>query len=97
MNYRLFEKALSDAKEKFGNVTFGSVTNSDGENVGIDTLIKNYITANRFNAAYNAKESYENTWKSYELLLESQEELSVLKVAEDEIKSFDSSYTSVAK
>lgn len=101
MNYRIFEKALEDATQKYGSVTFGKITDRDGKEISIDELIKNYITANRYNSAYSARESYIKSWKSYELLLESQVELSALKLtptkADEMIKNFDSTYSGVNK
>lgn len=89
MNYRIFEKALSDANAKYGKVTFGSFVDEDGNTISIESLLKKYVTSNRENAAYSAQEAYNKSWENYELLLQSQSELSVLKVPHSEIAEFD--------
>lgn len=79
VSYRIYEQALKEAEEKYQSVTFGE---------GIKELIDDYLSSNRSNAAYSAKESYENSWDAYIKLLKIQEQVSHLKISEDEIEKY---------
>lgn len=79
MSYRIYENALKDLEAKGKKVTLKTIKMGDKE-VSIDTLIKNYMNANRTSAAYSAKETYEDSWDSYIRLLQIQDQVSGLKV-----------------
>lgn len=84
VSYRIYEQALKEAEEKYQSVTFGE---------GIKDLIDAYLSSNRSNSAYSAKENYENSWDAYIKLLKIQQQVSHLKIGEDAIEKYFGSGT----
>lgn len=85
MNFRIYEQALKDA-EALGytiKISDYKVGSGDSETT-ISKLIEDYITTSRTSSAYTAKETYEDTWDSYEKLLKMQDQLESLIVDPNE-------------